>query len=284
MNPPYDAVSTARIELSDGTERTLESEAEQLYFALAPYHEANEYEEGTGRADKSIQELGGRNEFERGRQKKIVDWLASAEVEGRKRVMLIGDSIRMRVADSTGYGVRAYRQLIRDFNISHVPHNTGSTLQVLDYLDNWLTPQPDTVFINAGLHDLAYSQIEGIVVGGIPLENYAVNVSTILDRIGRHGIPNVIWALCTPVQEDWHRHVPGTTRLRKVGRRNADIASYNEAARQVAEAHGVEVVDMATAMREAGLEECLLRDGVHLSRKGATVLAEVASDRIRRRT
>jgi hypothetical protein len=153
-----------KIRYADGRVRQLTAAAKDaLYAALPISGELDDEDEdappqtnGTRPAlPKPFREPGGRSEFEIDRQRQIIGWLHQNSRPDLLSVMIIGDSIRMRIADSTGYGLHAYRHLIGKANLLHVPHNCGGTSVHRSWLENWLQLRPDIVHINAGLHDLA---------------------------------------------------------------------------------------------------------------------------------
>lgn len=224
---------------------------------------------------KWLRLLGGRNEFERSRQQQIVDRLADAEAPGRKRVLLIGDSIRMRLRDSTGYGLHAYEHLLDHVNLTHIPHNTGGTTPVLEYLNDWLSCRPDIVHINAGLHDLATSATGAYPHRSYnPLDKYANNLRQIIEMINIAGVETTIWALNTPVHDQWH------TTDRKLHRLTKDVVLYNQIAAEVMAELDIPINDLHQPMLDAGLETCLMRDGVHLTHTGSALLGRIVMDRI----
>lgn len=273
----YLRATTAQIEFDDGETCTLcGTEAELLYPALATSGiQAEDFDEGEPYGGKRLALLGGRDEFERMRQKKIVDWLKSCEAPGRPRALIIGDSTRMRQADSSGYGLHAYLRLADRVNLTHIPHNCGGTLSVLSQLDDWLTCRPDIVHLNAGLHDLAFYLKAGeLLPASQPLAKYAQNLERIVERIRECGAREVIWGLNTPVQEEWHLFHPHTKKLRSVGRRNLDVRRYNEASIKVMDRLGVSVNDLFTPLWEAGVETVLLPDGVHLNHVGSEIVGK----------
>lgn len=275
-------VTAANILYSDGSVVTVgnTTQAQRLYLALSADSEKAGVDEGAGLRGKTLESIGGRNEFERWTQKKIIDWAENERI-GRKRVLLIGDSIRMRIANATGYVMYAYRRLIDHFNITHIPHNTGGTKVVLIFLDNWLSCKPDIVHVNAGLHDLATVLDSTAKLNRYcDLNQYSENVRQIVRRIKKAGVKNIVWALCTPVQEDWHKTVPGTNRPREMMRKNEDIVAYNKAAVQVMNEEGVEVNDLYSAIMRCGVEQALLDDGVHLSRVGSQVAGDLVAEKL----
>jgi lysophospholipase L1-like esterase len=255
--------------------------AENLYLALSPSRgapaEAEEDEGNAMAAGKLLDRLGGSNEFQRYRQARIVDDLHSRHRPERKRAMIIGDSIRMRQSNSTGYGLYAYERLKDRVNLFHVPHNCGSSTAVLQYLDDWLRCRPHVVHINAGLHDLVYAIQGDTPSSHVSAAQYAANLRAIFARMRDARVESVIWGLNTPVHEAWHN-----VRGRRLGRRNADIRAYNAAAVAVARDAGIEVTDLFTPLWEAGVERVLLADGVHLNPGGARLLGDAVAAAVER--
>ncbi len=262
----YFAAESATIRMKDGSTRHLEGEAAQALYLHRNAH---------GLGYKRLHLLGGRNEFERSRQQQIVDRLAEAERPGRKRVLLIGDSIRMRIRDSTGYGLHAYDRLIDHFNLTHIPHNTGGTIAVLNHLEDWLMSRPDVVHVNAGLHDLATAAPGAPPYPwNKPPEQYADSLRRIIAIIRDAGVEEIVWALNTPVHDQWH------TTSRQLHRLNKDVTVYNQVATEVMAKLNIPVNDLFQPILEAGLETCLLRDGVHLTHTGSALLGRIVADRI----
>jgi hypothetical protein len=171
---------------------------------------------------------GGRSEFEAFRQMKLLNWLKSEERPGLKRCMIIGDSIRMRLGDTSGYGFFAYQSLVGKVNLTHVPHNTGGTIFVKPNIEHWTECRPDIVHINAGLHDLAVNpRGEEPPYSYHSPEDYAENLRLVFQSLKGRGVEHIIWADNTPVLDDWHLYRPGTETLRKVVRYNKDVQTYN---------------------------------------------------------
>jgi lysophospholipase L1-like esterase len=112
-------------------------------------------------------------------------------------------------------------------------------------------------------------------------EKYAENIQWIVESLRSNGVSVVIWGLNTPVQEEWHRVVPGSGRMRKMGRMNATIRHYNEIAIDVMNQMAVPVTDMFSPLWEEGVENVLLPDGVHLNHLGSAILGEVVAEAVR---
>jgi lysophospholipase L1-like esterase len=184
----------------------------------------------------------------------------------------------MRIADGTGWGRHAYKLLQGDINLYHVPHNCGGTKVHKQMLKNWLSPRPNLVFINAGLHDLAFSwdTMKGAALW-VSLDEYAANLQWEVELMRSEKVATILWGLCTPVQEDWHRFVPGTSKKRRIGRRNSDIEAYNSVAEAVMCQLEVPVVDLYTPVVDGGVENLVLPDGVHLNTLGAALVGELVA-------
>jgi hypothetical protein len=260
----YVIANAARVRMTDGSMREFTgNDAAGLYLA----HDASDH------PAKVLERLGGRNEFERTLQRKIVDWVTRAAKPNRRRVMIIGDSIRMRLCNATGYGIHAYRRLIDHFNLIHIPHNTGGTIAVKLFLENWMTARPDIVHINTGLHDLVFDpQGKRTPITYTSPEVYKKNLQWIISTIRASGVQTVIWGRCTPIQEQWHMENPN------LGRRLSDVRLYNDIADSVMRSLDVPINDLFQPMLDAGLERCVVRDGVHLSQEGSALLGRLVAE------
>lgn len=262
---------SAVMEFSDGTSETLSrEEAIALYLANR-----------STVPEKKLRVVGGRNEFERARQLKILKWLDANEKPGRSRALLIGDSIRMRQSDTTGYGLHAYRQLINHFNISHISHNTENSGLVLQYINDWLEYKPDVVHFNAGLHDL--STMPGTDVlppWHHPVPRYQNNLRKIIMAMREASVKIIIWASSTPVHDSWHNIDVRTGKTRGVLRTNDDVIRYNGAAAEVMRELDVPINDLYQVVMNHGVENCLIADGVHLSAEGAAIVGAAVVEAI----
>ena len=90
----------------------------------------------------------------------------------------------------------------------------------------------------------------------------------------------MIWGLNTPVQEGWHRNQAHTGKLQKIGRLNRDVREYNAASIEVMKQLDVPVNDLFTPLWEAGLENVIMPDGVHLNRRGSELLGRKVADAV----
>lgn len=274
----YVTAREATVRYSDGSVAIFESlDAEVLYFdSQAPLQRG-----ANTKGAFVLEVLGGRTYFERTLQKSIVDWLARSEQPGRKTVLIIGDSIRMRLANATGYGLHAYRRLVSHCNLAHVPHNPGGTNNVLAFLENWLQCAPDVIHINAGLHDLAFNPAGTVPPPSYnPPERYAENLERIVEILKASSASKIFWGMNTPVHNEWHRTNARQEENRTVCRKNEDVVAYNEVANAVMERHSIEINDLYTPIVEHGVEKCLLGDGVHLSHFGAQLLGKLVAEKI----
>jgi hypothetical protein len=230
----------------------------------------------TRMGQKRLRVLGGRNEFERWRQHQVTSWLAKHEDPDLPRVLIAGDSIRMRLNDCTGYGLYAYKLLLGRWNITHVPHNTGGSAGIRDFIEDWMVSRPDVVHFHAGLHDLAMRPAGG----GGPKHNspagFRENLKLSIECMRRTpSVKHLIWGRITPVVDEWH-----CTPTRSLWRRQADVDEYNAVADELMREEDIEVNDIAAPIHAMGVRNGLLIDGVHLNPSAAAVLGRQVAERV----
>ena len=185
-----------------------------------------------------------------------------------KTVILIGDSIRMY------YEQTVREQLAGLAEIWSPEDNGGNSSNVLAHLDDWVIARgADLVHVNCGLHDIKTEFAAG--EAAVPLAPYTANVRTILSRIKSETPATVIWAQTTPVNEKRHHERKPFDRL------EADVDSYNAAARAVAEELEIPINDLYRVVQEAGPDSVLKADGVHFKDEGSVLLGEAVADFIR---
>lgn len=186
-----------------------------------------------------------------------------------KKTLLIGDSIRM------GYQNIVREQLADQAEVLWPEENSGSSKKILENLDEWiLSKNPDIVHINSGLHDLKKGR-DQTQVEHIPIDQYAKNVRDILTRIKTESNALVIWALTTPVNEEWHR------KNKSFDRMEADVAGYNAIASETAKDMDVPVNDLFSIINSAGRDKLLNPDGVHFTPEGYTLLGTSVANYIK---
>ena len=185
-----------------------------------------------------------------------------------KRVILIGDSIRM------GYRPTVQKLLGQQVELWAPQENGGTSANVLAHLDEWaLARRPDVLHLNCGLHDLKTEF--GSASQAIPLAEYEANLRQIVERIVEQGTTQLIWAATTPVNELWH-HAHKT-----FDRSEADVRAYNDIAQRIVVAHGVPINDLYQVIMDAGRDEHLAPDGVHFSPTGYALLGQAVANAIR---
>ena len=184
-----------------------------------------------------------------------------------KKIVLIGDSIRM------GYQETVRQRLAGRAEVWAPEENGGTSENLLARLDEWALSRPaDVIHVNAGLHDLRKEF--GCEDSAVPLPRYRENVRTLLTRLQEKTDANVVWALTTPVNQDWHRANKPFDRF------EADVAAYNAAALDVARSMNIPVNDLFSAVDSVGRDTLLLPDGVHYKPEGYTLLGGIVADRI----
>lgn len=184
------------------------------------------------------------------------------------RVLLIGDSIRM------GYQQTVKDELRRVADVFWPEENGGNTRNVLAKLDGWLADsEPHVVHINCGLHDIRREFGESR--HAVSLKEYRKNVQNILGRLQRDPSLRLVWAMTTPVNEEWHRANKSFDRF------EADVVSVNEIAADLCESLGVEVNDLHAWVVGFGRDRILLKDGVHFTPEGYGLLGRRVSSVIK---
>ena len=182
-----------------------------------------------------------------------------------KKVVLIGDSIRM------GYQDTVTRELAGRAEVIKHDENGGNSDRVLARLDEWVIPHaPAVVHLNCGLHDIRKDLDSD--VAAVPLDRYADNLRTILTRLGAETEAQIIWASTTPVNEVWHHENKGFDRF------SADVDAYNATARTIVDNLGIAVDDLFATITEAGRDNLLTTDGVHFSPEGSTLLGKAVAN------
>jgi len=185
-----------------------------------------------------------------------------------KTIVLIGDSIRM------GYQEAVRTKLADWADVWGPEQNGGTSKNVLTHLDEWaLTRHPDVLHINCGLHDLRKEF--GQDSAAVPLSRYSENVRTILTRVTIETEATVIWALTTPVNQEWHHKNKGFDRW------ETDVVAYNAVAVDIARELGIVVNDLFAAVTSAGRDDHLLPDGVHFKPEGYALIGRNVADCIR---
>ncbi len=185
-----------------------------------------------------------------------------------KRVILIGDSIRM------GYQQVVVDRLAGEAEVLYPQQNGGNSRNVLEHLDEWvLALRPDVVHLNCGLHDL--KKDFGSDQAAVPLDDYQANLEAILARIRGETHACLIWAATTPVNEDWHHRNKGFDRF------EADVVAYNRVAAEICQRLGVPIDDLYQVVMGAGRDRLLLPDGVHFNADGYALLGETVAEAVR---
>lgn len=185
-----------------------------------------------------------------------------------KRVVLIGDSIRM------GYQETVRTELGNSADVWGPKQNGGTSEKVLSRLDHWaITREPDVLHINCGLHDL--KREFGQAAAAIPPDVYEQNVRTIMTRARRETDAIVVWALTTPVNQEWHH------KNKSFDRFEADVSTYNALAANIARDLDIVVNDLFAVVTAEGRDGLLLADGVHFTPEGYALLGRRVADCIR---
>ena len=185
----------------------------------------------------------------------------------RRRVLLLGDSIRMSYQPIVAKKLRSAAEVVGPQD------NCQYSLYTLSSLDRWIGQlgHPHVVHWNNGLHDVGHNP--GRFPVQIPIEMYAANLELILRRL-RALTPRVIWATTTPA------HPARPFRQDTWSWRNEEIDRYNEAAVKLMKNHGAPVNDLHALVR-GDVDLYLSQDQLHLSETGQETCAEAVAQAIR---
>jgi len=187
-----------------------------------------------------------------------------------QKVLIAGDSI------SYGYGPLVQDILHSKFEVSNLPaiSNVGrSSVDLLTHIDEWMIkPKYDVIQVNCGLHDIRFYPEPK--KHKVPLEQYAANVEEIIRRLRNETSVIVVWATITPViDERWKNSAGGAV----YERHESDVRNYNDAAECIMSKLNIPINDLHRVIEEAGKEECLGADGVHMTPKGYALLAKAVA-------
>jgi lysophospholipase L1-like esterase len=152
--------------------------------------------------------------------------------------------------------------------------NGGTSSNILANLQDWvISRNPDVVHLNCGLHDIKRNF--GEVNNNVSLQEYRKNVERILRTIKENTQAKVIWAMTTPVNEQWHHETKGFDRF------EADVEAYNRESTQIAQKLGVRLNNLYEVVMKAGRDKLLTKDGVHFTEDGSALLGHAVAEAVR---
>lgn len=179
-------------------------------------------------------------------------------------VILLGDSIRIN------YQQTVKTELEGKATVWTPKENCAHTFFTLENLEKWIKGRnASVVHINVGLHDLFLDAKTGLPRHSLDI--YSANLRKIFTKLKELTDAKIIFALTTPVVEE--RQAASKTYGRVV-RRNPLIVEYNRRAAEIAKEYGVRIDDLHSIATEAGAENVIREDGVHLSEKGIALIGK----------
>jgi lysophospholipase L1-like esterase len=179
-----------------------------------------------------------------------------------KRVLLLGDSIRMGYQD----GVKA--KLKGKVEVISPAANCGHSLMLRETLSEWaIQHQPDIIHFNAGIWDLGRIPGSGEGASRFTIAAYVRNLRLVLRRLQKDTNAILIFATTTPILD-------GPPGVRKRSCVPSPLpARYNIAALSLMNQYGVEVNDLNKIVMDTGVYKCLSEDRIHMTRTGNSSLA-----------
>jgi acyl-CoA thioesterase-1 len=189
------------------------------------------------------------------------------------RVLVMGDSTSIRYGATVVSALEGEAQVHRPLTAEGGWLNCGSTSRSLrsEMANlNWcLGEEPwDVIHFNFGIHDAKIIDPNDLT-RAVPLEDYAENLNTIIDRMNEHSQDAVlIFATSTPTGEADPDRRPG------------DTALYNEVAVEVMEDRGVIVNDLHALIVD-DMELYIRPDGIHYDATGSAIMGNQVASSIR---
>lgn len=189
-------------------------------------------------------------------------FVAPADLPGRPRILVLGDSISM------GYTIPLRERVGQLANVLRAPENCRSSRQLRARLEHYLeTKAWNVILFNCGLHDVVSIGPDGKgllpSVGGtvqVSREEYRRHLEAIVARLKQTGAL-LLWVSTTPVGENQYR-------------RKQDVEQYNADAAGVMRRHGIRVVDLHGFVSGGiRLGEIDWSDGVHFTEASYAVIA-----------
>lgn len=187
-----------------------------------------------------------------------------------KRVVLIGDSIRM------GYQPHVLAALKARAVVTAPKANCGNTLWIREHLDEWVISQkPDLVHFNAGIHDLGW--MPGETNSRFSMSEYVRSLRIIVQRLRTHTHATLIFATTTPFLVPCDLTVPKDQCTSATG-----VDRYNAAAVKLMKRLGVPVNELNRVVHQAGLQKCLRDDKIHMTNAGNDLLGAAVIEAIQK--
>ena len=191
----------------------------------------------------------------------------------KKRVLLIGDSIRFGAPNSPGYGIYV-KEMLSDIAEVYAPNENCRFVQyTLRYIFDWVKeidePEKiDVIHWNNGLWDVLRLNGDEPLT---PVNMYVEMLRRVYNMLKKL-FPNakIIFALSTSVMEEW-----ATSNFFRF---NRDIEEYNNKATELMNELGVKINDLYSITRE--FDPSLRSDWVHYNEEGSKILAKKVSEEI----
>ena len=187
------------------------------------------------------------------------------------RVLLIGDSIRMRYATLVAKSLKDVAKVII------IKENCEDSAKVLANVQKWLRMAEPAllrvVHFNSGLHDV--KRAYGSERRQQPLQAYIDNLRQIVALVRAGSSARLVWATTTPVIFERHHARKGFDRFEE------DVIEYNKAALALMEELNIPVDDLYDYILRYGKERAISGDGVHMTDEGNRALAAAVASYLR---
>ncbi|MEX2680065.1 MAG: SGNH/GDSL hydrolase family protein [Candidatus Sigynarchaeota archaeon] len=187
------------------------------------------------------------------------------------RILLIGDSIRMRYAPIVAKALKNVAKVVI------IRENCEDSAKVRENVQRWLQQAESSklrvVHFNSGLHDI--KRAYGSERRQQPLETYVENLRQIVALLRAGSSARLVWATTTPVIFERHHATKGFDRFEE------DVIEYNKASLALMEEMGIPVNDLYDVIMRYGKERAISNDGVHMTGEGNRELAAAVANCLR---
>lgn len=183
----------------------------------------------------------------------------------KRKILLLGDSIRLGTGESSGYGKLVAKNMADVAEVYQPNDNCRFTVYTLRYIHEWadaIDGDIDTIYWNNGLWDVVRINQDVPLVGAEDYRRYLKRIYLRLKQL--FPAAKIVFALTTPVVEDWQD--------KNFARFNKDIEEYNDIACKVLTPFGVKIDDLYSFAQSFG--KAYRCDAVHFDNTGCEILAE----------
>ena len=177
----------------------------------------------------------------------------------------MGDSIRMNYTPLVSDLLKNEAEIVQ-ITTENGEHTKKTKKKLKKWLKQVKGQSLDYIHFNNGLHDLSWSIKKK--KSKVPIEEYETNLKDLLALFHKYTSAKIFFASTTPILTERHKITNPTHLVRE------DLhQQYNQCARKIMAENHIPIDDLESIIINAGVEKCLLPDGVHMTEEGNQLLA-----------